>query len=208
MCHRNLSKHLGLSWAFPFPVYSPSAQCLPKYWDLLPAPCWGLELRSRIGPGSRDPIYCLGCLEGPFGKVWIDSYSRTQHSRKLESITGFLLPRQQRIGKETFPVSIHRVLELIREHCWLWANPPRSHRIQIWFSLSEADSNSFDPPGICPPGPGISLAQIFSGGILVRDPDGHCSLQKERQKNYKVDGFLSILGAAVMAFPISLLAFW
>lgn len=176
------------------------------------APCWGLQLRSGIGSGSRDPLYWPCLLRRPFWEsaCWL-THSRTQHSWKLDSITGFLLPKLQRIGKETFPVPFTQ--------CWNWLESTvdygqtykalilsrsgsvkwRAYLKQIQILLAPLGSAHLDQAF---PWHGFSQEASWLGNQMATVE----SLEGKAEKPAWNQHSVSILGAVVMAFPI--LLYW
>ena len=134
-----------------------------------------------------------------------DSDSRTQPSRKLESITGSLLPRLQRIGKESIPVPITQR--------WNWLQSTvdfgQIYKAPIWSALVLLRAYLKQVQTLCPPGPGISLPHIFSGEVLVRGTDGPGSVSWRGCRKTRVHGLVFFSNCCCYDIPSSfVLAFW
>lgn len=148
--------------SLPFPLHSVPAKILiledrSEMFFLHLAECQsrGLQLHQ----GQRTLFTGLGCLEGPFGKVSVDSHApghnargswsqllifNSQAAKNWESnLSG---PHSDSAGTD------YRGLLIMRKPT---KPPPYPDLTPSWGELSE-DFNSLDPPGICPPGPGIS----------------------------------------------------
>lgn len=110
--------------------------------------------------GQRTLFTGLGCLEGPFGKVSVDSHTPEHNTRG--SWSQLLVPYSQAAknwesnlsGPHSHSAGTdYRRLLIMSKPTKLPSYPDPA---PLWGERSDEDFDSLDPPGICPPGPGIS----------------------------------------------------